>query len=371
MRIAFYHELHQGGARRAVNELAKELQKKHTVDFYLVDENLNKDEIKEINNYFLYKFHTVNWRGGNWKQKLYKDSLELLRLYNLHKKIAKEINNNKYDLVFVHPSRFTQSPFILRFVTSKKIYYCQEPLRIVYEEGLGIERNLNILKITYEKLNRLIRKKIDTTNIKSADVVIANSKFTKQNILNAYNIESKVIYLGVDSLVFSPKNTKKDIDILYLGSKDSVDGFDLLEESIKKISFKLNIKIVFSGKNWNITDNALCDMYRRSKTVVCLTYNEPFGLIPLEAMACATPVVAVNEGGYRETVEDGKNGFLVSRNPEELAKKIEWIIKNESRSIKLGRSARDMVSRDWTWKKSADKIEKICKDLIKEKENEQ
>src|SRR5258708_3905124 len=131
MKIAFFHEVHAGGARKTVNEFGKRLKHKHTVDMYYVDGKNDVAEEKNFHSVNFYKFTPKKWTGGNWKTKLYKDSIELIKLYNSHKKIARDIDIKKYDLVFIHPSKFTQAPFLLRFLKTKKIYYCQEPLRMV------------------------------------------------------------------------------------------------------------------------------------------------------------------------------------------------------------------------------------------------
>jgi glycosyltransferase involved in cell wall biosynthesis len=54
------------------------------------------------------------------------------------------------------------------------------------------------------------------------------------------------------------------------------------------------------------------------KATLCLSIQEPFGMVSVESMASGTPVIAVNEGGYTETVVDGKTGFLINRDSNEL-----------------------------------------------------
>ena len=125
MRIAFFDELGIGGARKAVNEFASRLRIGHEVDLFYVDEHYRKEEEKYFNNAYYFEFKPKIWKSGNWKAKIYKDTIELFRLYNLHKSISKRINSIKYDLIVVNPSKHTQAPFILRFVKSnlKKGYF--------------------------------------------------------------------------------------------------------------------------------------------------------------------------------------------------------------------------------------------------------
>ncbi len=359
MKIAIFHELHSGGARRSVNEFAKRLKKNHIVDLYFVDELKNDNEKTFFSNVNYYKFIPKKWTGNDWKTKLYKDTIELIKLYILHKKIAIEIDSKKYDIVFIDPSRFTQAPFILRFLKTKKIYYCQEPLRMVYEEVFDIKKDLHPLKFLYEKLNRLIRKKIDNKNIKYADLIIANSKYTQSNIMKSYGLKSTFSYMGVDTQVFKPVEIKKDIDILFIGAFEFSDGYNLFENAKKFLKSKANIKILASEKQWISNDLMIRNLYCRSRLVLALAFNEPFGLIPIEAMACGVPVVAVNEGGYKETIIDGETGFLVSRNPKILAQKLDFLLTHQLILQKTGDNARRKVTSRWTWEKSTNKLENI------------
>src|SRR5690349_18727077 len=130
MKIAIFHELHAGGARRAVNEFAIRLKKKNRVDLFLVDEKTSAEENIFFSTIRLFQFIPKKWQGKNWKVRLYKDSVELFHLNKLHKKIADEINQKGYDIVLVFPSRYTQAPFLLKFLKTKSVYFAMEPLRI-------------------------------------------------------------------------------------------------------------------------------------------------------------------------------------------------------------------------------------------------
>lgn len=362
MKIAIFHELYQGGARIAVNEISIRLKSKHVVDLYVVgDEKDMKEDINFTNIYF-YLFKTKKWNGGNWRVKIYKDTVELYKLYNLHKKIANTINKKKYDIVFIHPSQFTQAPFILRFISAKKIYYCQEMLRIGYESEFKIEKKLSIIKKNYEKFNRLIRKKIDEKNMEFSDKIMANSSNTQNNIRSIYNLNSEVFYLGVDTDFFKPSEVKKNYDILYLGARDDTDGYNLLRKSINTMKRKLKVKMHITNEGW-IKKEELIDLYLRSRIVVCLAYNEPFGLIPLEAMACGVPVIAVNEGGYKESIVNEKTGYLIKRDKKILANTVEQILGDGILLNKLGAASRKHVVENWTWEKSVAKIENYFNQL--------
>jgi glycosyltransferase involved in cell wall biosynthesis len=277
----------------------------------------------------------------------------------LHKKIARDIKRKNYDYIFVHPSKFTQAPFLLRFIKNC-IYYCQEPLRIVYDSAVSSNiSNISFPKNLYEFFNRKVRKWIDFRNISNASIILANSNYSKKFIEQSYNIKAEVCYLGVDINLFKPLNLSKIIDVLFIGNKD--DGYMLLNKLSQFFDNNIKIKVVFRENGASLTDDELVKIYNQSKVMIALNYNEPFGLIPLETMACGTPVIAVDEGGYRESVINRKTGFLISRNSNELYDKIEIVINNEKIRKEMAKNARENILQNWTWDKSIAKFLKIIK----------
>ncbi len=363
MKIAFFHELHYGGAKRVVDEYGKQLKKNNKVDLYYVDE-VNDKEIKQsFNNTFYYKFTPKIWKGGNWRIKLYKDNIELIKLAALHKKIAKKIDSKKYDFVFVHPSKFTQAPFILKYLKTLKVYYCAEPLRMVYEKKFKISKDLLLFKKIYEKINRAIRKKIDKENILKADHILTNSYFTRNNIKNAYGIDSIVCYLGVDEKKFHIINLIKEYDLLFIGGSSISKGADLLGKIINQFNKEIKVKVLGLNDEY-ISDTELVNEYNRAKILLSLGRDEPFGLTILEAMSCGIAVVAVNEGGFTESVVNGRTGYLSNRDPAELKKKIDLLLGNDILRRKMGKTGRRFIEKKFTWEISINNfIEIINKNL--------
>lgn len=350
-----FHELHQGGARRAFFELGKRISKKHKTDIYVSSDTLTNQEKKNFNSSYVFNFTPKKWKKGDWITKLFKDTIEYVNILNHHKKIADKINKKKYDLVFVHPSRFTQAPFILLFLKAPRIYYCQEPLRIVYDKALNDLSYLHGFKKAYEIFARTIRRIIDRVNLSRSNSIFCNSKYSYLSIRNAYGVKAKVRYLGVDHIYFTPSKSKKTIDVLYFGSNERIEMLELFKEAILKLPKKVKIHEHFPGSVW-MDDDKLRDLYRKSKIVVTLHKNEPFGLIPIEAAACGVPVIAVNSGGHKESVVHGKTGFLISENAAELAKSIQSLLRNDKKRVQMGLYARRNVLQNWTWEKSAKKI---------------
>lgn len=356
MKIAVFYELDVGGARRSANEFSKAMKRLgHQVDLYYIDSRKSSSEQEYYTNTHFYAFSPIQWSGGNWLARLYRDTIELFLLYKLHKKIAFDIQQGRYAFTFVHPSKFTQAPFMLYILHRLNIpsfYYCQEPLRIVYDRVFYMPTTIPWIKKVYERLSRRIRKMIDKTNISCADLIFTNSNFTQLNISQAYKLASTVCHMGVDHKRFFP-SAKKSIDILFVGSRDVFDGFPLFEESVAYMKKKPKILYLIRGENWTKNDKQLRDAYSRARIVICFGYNEPFGLIPLEAMACGSVVVALNEGGYTDSVRHNVTGILVKKDPLRIAKVLESLLGNHKKLERLSSTALTRVKEYWNWKRGA------------------
>jgi len=95
----------------------------------------------------------------------------------------------------------------------------------------------------------------------------------------------------------------------------------------------------------------------RAAAVVYAPYLEPFGFVPLEAMSCGTAVVAVAEGGVRESVTDGVTGLLTPRSPAAFARALERVLGDPALAGRLGSAGRAAVLEKWTWEASTALLE--------------
>lgn len=363
MKIAVFHELPEGGAKNATIKIGSLLKTfGHNVDLYYVAEKEDSLDSSIFNNIYFYEFKPKIWNGNDWKTRLCKDTVELFKLYKLNKKVAMEINLKGYDFILINASQFIEAPFILRFLKSFKVFYAHDPnYRIIYEKLLDVPKSLSFFRYSYERFNRFFRKIFDFSNILKADLIIANSYFSKNLILKTYKRKSEVAYLGVDVNIFKPKDVKKEIDILFVGSRDPIDGYTLLLDALELLGNKLNVVFVPGESRKMLTSKEMIDLYQKTRIVVCLAVNEPFGLVPLEAMSCAVPVVAVNDGGYKESVINKETGFLIKRDSKKLAEKIQLLLNNSNLAEKMGRNGRENVLQNWTWDKSIERFIKIIK----------
>jgi glycosyltransferase involved in cell wall biosynthesis len=98
--------------------------------------------------------------------------------------------------------------------------------------------------------------------------------------------------------------------------------------------------------------------------------KEAFGIVILEAMASAKAVVATSVGGVSELVRDTENGILVQQDsPEELAKGIIKLVKNQSLTKKLGRRGKEIV-REYTWEKIVDRYIESYLSVLKKRQKD-
>ena len=89
---------------------------------------------------------------------------------------------------------------------------------------------------------------------------------------------------------------------------------------------------------------AACDVF------VTTPWYEPFGITPVEAMACARPVIGAAVGGIRTTVVDGMTGYLVpARNPEAIAERLEHLMSDPQEAVALGAAGRVRALTHFTW----------------------
>lgn len=109
--------------------------------------------------------------------------------------------------------------------------------------------------------------------------------------------------------------------------------------------------------------------YSASDVMVTTPRYEPFGLTPLEAMACGRPVIGSAVGGITFTVVDGLTGFLVPpRDPATLAARLFDILTNDALRDRMGETARRRVEQEFTWPLTASRTLALYDTLIAEQQ---
>lgn len=105
--------------------------------------------------------------------------------------------------------------------------------------------------------------------------------------------------------------------------------------------------------------------YSAADVFVTTPWYEPFGITPVEAMACGTPVVGTRVGGIKTTIQHGRTGFLVPpHRPDALAARLaELLLAPELRRV-LGEAGRERANRHFTWSQVADHVESLYEHVI-------
>ena len=114
-----------------------------------------------------------------------------------------------------------------------------------------------------------------------------------------------------------------------------------MEELARSLNVPFEIRLL-------ISDLELVDVLNRAAMMLYAPRLEPFGLAPLEGNACGLPVVAVAEGGIRETIVDGVNGLLVDADPEAMASAIRQLLKDTNQARALGEAGVRLVNERWS-----------------------
>ena len=170
----------------------------------------------------------------------------------------------------------------------------------------------------------------DASTANRVDHYVANSRYIAYRIQKTYGKSSDVIYPPVDVDKFTLREAKEEF---YLTASRMVPykKIDLIVEAFSQTDKKLLVigdgpdmaKIKSkAGKNVELLgfadDETMADLMGRAKAFV-FAAEEDFGITPVEAQACGTPVICFGRGGARETVRDGESGlYFMEQNTKEL-----------------------------------------------------
>ncbi|MDX3894169.1 glycosyltransferase family 1 protein [Pusillimonas sp.] len=104
--------------------------------------------------------------------------------------------------------------------------------------------------------------------------------------------------------------------------------------------------------------------YAAADVFATTPWYEPFGITPVEAMACARPVVGSDTGGIRYTVRDGQTGFLVApRDPDALASRLAMLARSPELAQRMGRAGERRARSLFTWQRVAGQLDDVFAQL--------
>jgi glycosyltransferase involved in cell wall biosynthesis len=276
----------------------------------------------------------------------------------------------------------------LQFVKVPTIYYLHEPFgqkffrqyQRPYLKSSKKHEFLNFFDPLIKLYNQRL-KVIQTKNVYATKRLLANSNFTKTQIKKLFGLDTQVSFCGVSSEEFHPiQGIEEGNNIISVGELSPRKGFDFIIESLSIVPRELRPGLVLASNRidplekkyivelarvnevklqilTDLTVDELNVQYNKARFCVYAPILEPFGLVPLEAMSCGTPVIGVREGGVQESIIHEQTGLLLDRNPEKFANAMMHLLSNPTLTAEYGRQGREHVLKSWTWDRSVSSLE--------------
>jgi glycosyltransferase involved in cell wall biosynthesis len=228
---------------------------------------------------------------------------------------------------------------------------------------------------------------IGKTLLSQCDLVLGVSQYTLDSTLpKCFRGVSAVAYNGVDNKLFKPheSNVCNELDSVHTalciarfvkqkGLDYLIEAFSRLnatlvligrgpeEKNLRRKAKEVGAKVFFITQR--VSEQVLADYYAACDVFVLPSLWEPFGIVLVEAMASAKPIVATNVGGIPEIVS-AKEGFLVPpKNTSALSQGIRFLLENPRKAKAMGVAGRKKALRKFTWDETAKAYEKAYQQL--------
>lgn len=168
-------------------------------------------------------------------------------------------------------------------------------------------------------------------------------------------VRRKGVDLAIEALAMLGRDGFDDVELLIIGGATDSAGLDTDPEAQRLMSLARSRgvadRVVFRGQ---VPRGELAAVLRSADAVVCAPWYEPFGIVPLEAMACAVPVVAASVGGLIDTVVDRVTGLHVPpRDPQALAAALLQLLRNPGLARSLGLAGQKRARSRYSWDRVA------------------
>jgi D-inositol-3-phosphate glycosyltransferase len=238
------------------------------------------------------------------------------------------------------------------------------------------------------------RRSTEFRILEEADVVLATCPAEVEDLLSLYGADPARLALapcGVDIKTFRPVDQKEaraelglpeGPTVVYVGRLVPRKGVDTLIEAFALLPRRLDARLVIVGgepgaggaaevarlsalvEKLEIAERVIFagsrpqqDLYRyygAADVAATAPHYEPFGMTPLEAMACGVPVVGSRVGGIKTSVADGETGYLVPpKDPKSLAGRLLGLLSDRALRDHMGRAGRRRIEEHYTWERVA------------------
>jgi len=215
------------------------------------------------------------------------------------------------------------------------LWYCHTPVRAFYDlKSYVLKNQKSTVRRIVANIWISLHSWFDGRSVRRINRIVTNSENTKKRISMFYHRDAMVIYPPVDAKkyryleetaywlsvnrLYPEKRIPLQIEVFRQLPGEQlkiVGGYSQGDHAAKNLGYLAhlpeNVEILGS-----VSDEELIDLYARCKGLICTAMDEDFGMTPLEAMASGKPVVAVQEGGFLESVLDNVTGKLVTATSE-------------------------------------------------------
>jgi len=369
----------KGGAERTLLTLSHLLREKgHDVSIFVLayDKFKTFSELTEgLNIMPIFKVKPKSLRES--KSVIAKTLREFGIAYGMIK--LSRMNFKSFDMVHAHnyPAN-NVAAMIRRRQDVPAIWGCNEPYRCIWKPWQDTKPTF-LGRLEDISINRPLRR-LDVELATWINKIYVVSEYMKNKVRALYKRSAQVIHPGVDLNEFNEKVKRDEIREKYdlqgkfvIVTAARLHPIKNVAAVIKAVAYatktisKNKLIIIGEGPDKNrliklvdtygLKENAIftgevseiSKYYAAADVFVFMPYDEPWGLAPVEAMACGVPVIVSNEGGPSESVIDGITGFHVSSNkPEEIASKLILLYHNEDKKFEMGkRAAKHAMNYSW------------------------
>ena len=187
---------------------------------------------------------------------------------------------------------------------ARHVCYCHTPMRYLWDLHDEYYRDAGPLgKLAMRLFTPYLRRE-DLKSAESVDTFVANSAFVSDRIKRIYGRDSTVIYPPVDVEFFGECDRIPGDYYLFAGAPVKYKRLDLARAACARLGRRL---VVAGGGEFTREDMRAA--YAGARALL-FPGMEDFGIVPVEAQAAGTPVIAYGVGGARETVVSGETGFF-------------------------------------------------------------